>query len=356
MSNPYSTATPEYTTPTSSASPTATGVQSLHPYNHHDAEEHLYHPHPLLPGLPDHVAQLCLSLVPPSLLFSICHSWRRLIYSPSFPPFLSLYALFLPTGIQSHLSNSVHFSSFDPILCKWLPLPHPPPRRFLFRHPSFVSRKFPIQAVVVSGNLIVLAATSDQFRPALSQPLVFNSLSQKWTHGPPLSAPRRWCVAGTCRGVVYVASGIGSHYDNDVARSVEKWDLSVQRHHQHRRRWRWEKIGSLRDCKFSREAIDAVGWKGKLCMVNVKGAASKQGIIYDVERRVGGVVENEKLRGAQQVAAAGGRVCVLCADGGSIAVVDVAAVPPARLWTVEAPAGVQAVGIHILPRLSHSDS
>ncbi|KAK4389084.1 F-box/kelch-repeat protein SKIP25 [Sesamum angolense] len=186
MSNPYSTATPEYTTPTSSASPTATGVQSLHPYNHHDAEEHLYHPHPLLRGLPDHVAQLCLSLVPPSLLFSICHSWRRLIYSPSFPPFLSLYALFLPTGIQSHLSNSVHFSSFDPILCKWLPLPHPPPRRFLFRHPSFVSRKFPIQAVVVSGNLIVLAATSDQFRPALSQPLVFNSLSQKWTHGPPL--------------------------------------------------------------------------------------------------------------------------------------------------------------------------
>ncbi|KAL0330964.1 UNVERIFIED_CONTAM: F-box/kelch-repeat protein SKIP25 [Sesamum angustifolium] len=78
-------------------------------------------------------------------------------------------------------------------------------------------------------------------------------------------------------------SGIGSHYDNDVARSVEKWDLSVQRHHQHRRRWRWEKIGSLRDCKFSREAIDAVGWKGKLCMVNVKGAVAKQGIIYDVE-------------------------------------------------------------------------
>ncbi|KAL2236816.1 UNVERIFIED_CONTAM: F-box/kelch-repeat protein SKIP25 [Sesamum indicum] len=397
MSNPFSTTTPEYTTPTSSSSVSATGFQSLRPYNHHDAEEH--HRHPLLPGLPDHVAQLCLSLVPPSVLFSICHSWRRLIYSPSFPPFLSLYALFLPAGIQSHLSNSIHFSSFDPILRKWLPLPHPPLRPLLFRHPSFVSHKFPIQAVVVSANLIVLAATSDHFRPALSQPLVFNSISQKWTHGPPLSALRRWCAAGTCRGVVYVASGIGSHYDKDVARSFEKWDLNVQRHHQHRQRWRWEKMGSLRDCKFSREAIDAVGWKGKLCMVNVKGAAAKQGIIYDVESESWeempegmlagwrgpaaameeetlyvvdelkgwlkkydhvkdawvGVLENEKLKGAQQMAAAGRRVCVLCADGGSIAVVDVAAVPPARLWMVEAPAGVQGVGIHILPRLSYSD-
>ncbi|KAL0393819.1 UNVERIFIED_CONTAM: F-box/kelch-repeat protein SKIP25 [Sesamum latifolium] len=277
MSNPYSTTTPQYTTPTSSAS--ATGTPSLHPYNHHDAEEH--HREPLLPGLPDHVAQLCLSLVPPSLLFSICHSWRRLIYSPSFPPFLSLYALFLPTGIQS--ISRIPYTSPPLIPYCVNGCPSLIRRRPSSSAPSFVSRKFPIQAVVVSGNLVVLAATSDQFRPALSQPLVFNSLSQKWTHGPPLSAPRRWCVAGTCRGVVYVASGIGSHYDNDVARSVEKWDLSVQRHHQHRRRWRWEKIGSLRDCKFSREAIDAVGWKGKLCMVNVKGAAAKQGIIYNVE-------------------------------------------------------------------------
>ncbi|KAL0330073.1 UNVERIFIED_CONTAM: F-box/kelch-repeat protein SKIP25 [Sesamum radiatum] len=401
MSNPYSTATPEYTTPTSSASPTATGVQSLHPYNHHDAEEHHHHPHPLLPGLPDHVAQLCLSLVPPSLLFSICHSWRRLIYSPSFPPFLSLYALFLPTGIQSHLSNSVHFSSFDPILCKWLPLPIrrsplplPPPLLRLPQVPHPSCRRFR-QSHCPRRNLRPVPSC---LIPTPSFQLSISEVDSRSPALGPTPMVRSWHVPR----VVYVASGIGSHYDNDVARSVEKWDLSVQRHHRHRhrRRWRWEKIGSLRDCKFSREAIDAVGWKGKLCMVNVKGAAAKQGIIYDVESesweemREGmlagwrgpaaamdeetlyvvdeskgwlkkydhvkdawvGVVENEKLRGAQQVAAAGGRVCVLCADGGSIAVVDVAAVPPARLWTVEAPAGVQAVGIHILPRLSHSDS
>ncbi|KAL0327662.1 UNVERIFIED_CONTAM: F-box/kelch-repeat protein SKIP25 [Sesamum angustifolium] len=299
----------------------------------------------LLPGIPDHIAQLCLSLVPPSLLYSL-----------------------LPAP------------------------PADPPLRFLFRHPSFISRKLPIQSVAVSGNLVVLAATDDNFLPALSQPLVFNSFSEKWARGPPLPAPRRWCAAGTTRGAVYVASGIGSHYNTDVARSVEKWDLTNQR----QRSWIWEKMGKLKDGKFSRDAIEAVGWRGKLCMVNVKGDAAKEGIIYDVEKdsweempegMLAGwrgpaaameeetiyvvdeskgslkkydhvkdawveIVENEMLKGAQQVAAAGGRVCVLCADGVRITVVDVAA---ARQWVVDVPSGFQVMAVHILPRLSHSD-
>lgn len=126
-------------------------------------------------------------------------------------------------------------------------------------------------------------------------------------------------------------------------------------------------------------------------MVNVRGDAAKEGVIYDVEgdsweempagmlagwrgpaaamaeetiyvvdeskgrlRRYDDVedawvevVENELLRGAQQVMAAGGKVCVLCADGLGIAVVDVAA---PRVWMVELPPGFQAVGIHVLPR------
>ncbi|XP_051151678.1 F-box/kelch-repeat protein SKIP25-like [Andrographis paniculata] len=356
--------------------------------------------HGLLPGLPEEIAQLCLSLVPASTLFAVCHSWRRLIYSPEFPPFLSIYALFLPGETLPDLSNSIQFSSFDPISHKWEPLPNPPsdpPLCLLYRHPSFISRKLPIQSVTVSGNLVLLAATADQFIPALSRPLIFNSLLQKWTYGPDFSAPRRWCAAGASGGALYIASGIGSQYDNDVARSVEKWNPNNNTAQSHHRKWRWEKKARLRDAKFSREAIEAVGWKGKLCMVNVKGDAAKEGAIYDVERDVWEdmpegmlagwrgpaaameedtiyvvdesrgslkkydhvrdtwveVLENEILKGAQQAAAGGGRLCVLCADGVHIAVVDVAAEdPPARLWTVESPPGVQAVGIHILPRLS----
>ncbi|KAL8536655.1 hypothetical protein ACS0TY_012011 [Phlomoides rotata] len=362
--------------------------------NNHKTEEH--HPS-LLPSLPDHIAHLCLSLVPPSTLYSVCRSWRRLIYSPSFPSFPSLYALFIST----HNHSPLQFSSFDPISSKWLSLPPPPdpPLRLLHNHPSFISRKLPIQSVAVSGKLVILATTAEHFLPALSQPLIFDPISQNWGHGPPLSAPRRWCAAGASRGAIYAASGIGVNYDTDLARSVEKWEIDDLQLHHDRRRWNWEKLGKLRDAKFSREAIDAVGWKGKLCMVNVKGDAAKEGIIYDVETdsweempegMLSGwkgpaaamaeeaiyvvdeskgwlkkydhvkdawvvIAENEMLKGAQQVAAAGGKVCVLCADGLRVAVVDVAAKPPARVWMVDIPPGFQAVGIHVLPRFSYSD-
>ncbi|KAL6578620.1 hypothetical protein OROMI_008836 [Orobanche minor] len=367
--------------------------------NHH-REPATDHHQSLLPGLPDDVAQLCLSRLPPSVLYSVCRSWRRLIYSHYFPPFLSLYAVVLPTGEnQSHISNSIELCSFDPISSKWHILPPPPsdpPPKFLFRHRSFISRDFAIQTVSVSGKLVVLAATDDDFQPALSRPLVFDPLSNKWSDGPPFSAPRRWCAVGASRGDVYVASGMGATYHRDVAWLAEKWELGTQRSVlEHRQRCTWRKMRNLNVVRFSCDAIEAVGWRGKLCMVNMKGDSWKEGLIYDVETDSWGnmpagmlagwrgpaaamaeetiyvvheskgllrkydplrdawadVAESAMLRGARQVAAAVGKVCVLCADGVSIVVVDVAAPPPAKLFVVHVPSEVQVVGgIHVLPR------
>ncbi|KAG2676823.1 hypothetical protein I3843_12G072100 [Carya illinoinensis] len=365
-----------------------------------------HHDQPLLPGLPDHISQLCLSLVHPSSLYSVCRSWRSLIYSPSFPPFLSLYALLSSssTASQNHL-NAIDFFTFDPISSCWHLLPPPPPDpplRVLLHHPSFISRNFPIQSVAVSGNLILLAATTHNFFPALSHPLVFNPLSKAWTFGPPLAAPRRWCAAGSVRGAVYVASGMGFHYSTDTARSVEKWDLHIQdksdRYHLGYFGWEWKRKSWLKDGRFCREAIDAVGWRGKLCMVNVRSDAAK-GVVYDVEKdtweempegMLAGwrgpvaamneevmyaldegkgalrkyvperdvwekILESERLRGAQQIAAGGGRVCVVCRGGLGIIVVDVVS-PLGRFWVLDAPAGFEAVAVHILPRMNRLDT
>ncbi|KAK2661993.1 hypothetical protein Ddye_000567 [Dipteronia dyeriana] len=346
---------------------------------------------PLLPGLPDEIAELCLSTVRrPSLVFSVCKSWRRLLYSPCFPdPFLSLYTTLLPNSS----SQSLHFSGFDPLSSKWEPLPPPPQEQplLLLHHPSFLSRKLPIQTVTVSTNLILLAATTNNFNPALSRPLLFNPILRTWFFGPPLLTPRRWCAAGSLGGAVYVASGIGSHFSTDVARSVEKWDLESCSG------WRWEKMeGRLKDGRFSRDAVDAVGWEGRLCMVNVKGDAAKEGLVYDVgkdawrdmpEGMLKGwrgpvsamdeevlytvdetkgslrkydqeidcwveIISSRMLVGAQHIAAAAGKVCVVSdgADGG-IVVVDVRAAPP-RIWMLDTPPGFQALTVHILPRMS----
>uniref|UniRef100_A0A1J3D4C1 F-box/kelch-repeat protein SKIP25 n=1 Tax=Noccaea caerulescens TaxID=107243 RepID=A0A1J3D4C1_NOCCA len=363
----------------------------------------------LIEGLPDHISEICLSLVPrPSLLAAVCTRWRHLLYSPEFPPFSSLYALFVdsssdPAPGHGGVNPSIRFMCFDPFFSKWDPLPPPPPdpplHRIVYRHPSFISFNLPIQCVSVAGKLVLVAGSNQELSPAISHPLIFDPISSTWTFGPPIGFPRRWCATGACGGVIYIASGMGSQFSSTVAKSIEKLDLTDQNRND--RRLNWEKMREMRDIRFSREAIDAVGWRRKLLMVNVKGDAIKEGAIYDVvmddwesmpeEMLVGlrgpvaamdeetlysvdetkgtvrkydeekrdwrevTVVEDgeEMLKGAQQVTAVAGKLCVVTVDG-RIVVVDVVA-EPAKIWTVEIPEGLEPVSVHVLPRMSRPD-
>ncbi|XP_010540691.1 PREDICTED: F-box/kelch-repeat protein SKIP25 [Tarenaya hassleriana] len=355
----------------------------------------------VIEGLPDHVAEICLSLVDrPSLIAAVCSRWRRLLYSPSFPAFLSMYVVFVDPDPGP---GRVRVMSFDPVSSRWDTLPPPPPEAgsLIRRHQSFISLDFPIQSVSVAGKLVLLAGSTRELSPALSHPVVFDPVSSTWTPGPTMEYPRRWCAAGAHGDAVYVASGMGSQFSPDMARSAEKWAISgdaVRRHE-------WEKLKDLKDGRFSREAIDAVGWRGKLLMVNVRGDAVKEGAIYDVvkdtwqampadmlagwkgpvaamapdetlyavdetrgtvakydeERREWGevVAEEERLKGAYQIAAVAGKLCVVAGGGGGgrrIVVVDVAAAPaPAKVWSVECPEGLEPVAVHVLPRASRPE-
>lgn len=153
----------------------------------------------------------------------------------------------------------------------------------------------------------------------------------------------------------------------------------------------------MKDGRFSRESIDAVGWRGKLCMVNVKGDAAKEGVVYDVEEDTWKempegmllgfrgpaaameeevmyvvdegkgilsrynpeddvweeIFESERLKGAEQMVAKRGRICVVSTAG--ISVIDVVADPP-RISVVELPDGFEAVAVHVLPRIPVTDS
>ncbi|GAB4857916.1 hypothetical protein Ancab_015821 [Ancistrocladus abbreviatus] len=363
----------------------------------------------LIPGLPDHVAHLVLSKCHPSVLYSVCSAWRRLIYSHLFPPFLSLYVLGCSSfnSINHHQQSNerqvttlIQLMNFDPISSQWISIPQPPdqtPLPLLIRHPAFLSRTLPIQSVAVDNNLVLLAGTTHQLLPALPRPLIFSPLAKNWSHGPPIAVPRRWCAAGILGRTVFLASGIGSHFSPDVARSAEMWELRNCSASSSGGDWgKWKKVGSLKGGRFCREAIDAVGWRGKICMVNVKGDAAKDGAVYDVETdawkempegmkagwrgpaaamegevmfavdekngvlrryddeydRWVDVLEAERLRKAQHIEAAGGRVCVVCGgDSSGVVVVDVVASPP-RMWVVDVPPGFEAIAVHILPRMN----
>ncbi|XWS42804.1 hypothetical protein CRYUN_Cryun16bG0045900 [Craigia yunnanensis] len=357
----------------------------------------------LLPGLPDDLAERCLSSLSPSFLFSVCHPWRRLLYSPSFPPFFSLYALLFPLQNPTRTDpgevapqNSIEFFSFDPLSFAWRPLPSPPqnpPLHLLHHHASFLSRKLPIQSLTVSNHLALIAATTHKLFPALSSPLLFHPESNRWFYGPQVSNPRRWCATGSARGVVYMATGVGTIYKPEVARSMERWDLNKKIEN-----WGWENKAQLKDGRFSREAVEAVGYRGKLCMVNVKGNAVKEGAVYNVELDIwedmpGGmvagwngpaatmdedvicvidevkgclskydgerdcwvkVIELEQLKSAKQIAAGKGKIFAVSSNGEKIIVVDVGE-RPARFWEVVPPRGLEVVAVHVLPRMSRQE-
>lgn len=197
---------------------------------------------------------------------------------------------------------------------------------------------------------------------------------------------------------------MGSSFQRDVARTVEKWNLNIKNADQEVE-WTCEKIATYKDGRFSREANEAVEYKGKIFMVNIKGHAVKDGAVYntltnqweemppgmlagwqgpaamDHEREVMYVVDEangalskydpdrdrweevikspENLKGAVQIAAGRGRICAVCGNnnGGStprITIVDVVN-NPARIWVVNPPPEMEVISVHILPRMTYSD-
>ncbi|GKB27766.1 F-box/kelch-repeat protein SKIP25 [Tanacetum coccineum] len=248
----------------------------------------------LLPGLPDHIAHLCLSLVSPSTLFSVCRAWRRYIYTAACPPFRSLYTLSLPTAggaaASSHHNQTLKLHSYDPISSKWTTIDSPPHLKCLTRRqPSFISRNLPIQSLSFSGQLVLIAATTirnNQPSPAFTHPILFDPLSNSWSLASPLTTPRRWCAAGAFQETLIIASGVGTHYTQSVSHTCEKWVLLKNDTNDHKRKIShgfFEKMRNLKNSKLCREAIDAVGLRGKLCMVNVKGDYAKEGFVYEIE-------------------------------------------------------------------------
>ncbi|GJN39326.1 hypothetical protein PR202_gb28437 [Eleusine coracana subsp. coracana] len=354
-------------------------------------EEESSEQQPLLPGLPDPSAQLCPLLAstaswPRRVPVMAPPGARRLLMAPPlcFPPFLSLYAVLDSTTTSA--SNSVSFAAYDTLSGRWEelpppPLPSPPPQLW---HPSFLSRRLPLQTVAASGRLVVVAGSTHALDPA------------RW-HDP------RWCAAGAARGRVFVAGGVGAGYDAADARAGATWDPVASPSSSS---GGWESLPALKDGRFSRDAAEAVCSGGKVCMVSLRTRGAKEGAVFDLQTgrwedmppgmmagwtgpsssdsgeetiyvvdeergaliaydwatdRWNTVVESDRLKGAAEITAGGGRVCVAVNGGEKVIVVDVTSSskpPPPRkmMWEVSAPAGKRVVALHVLPRMTRASA
>lgn len=370
-------------------------------------------PQPLLPGLPDHLAQLCLSPLPPRLLHAVCRPWRRLMYTPSFPPFLSLYALLDDADADAGVS----FAAYDPLAGRWdalpsPPMPSPPP---MLWHPSFLARRLPLQSVAAAGRLVLVSGSTQSLHPALSRPLVFDTSTQPHPRHVGSSArgsryPRTTCARPARARPRVRRRGVGAGYDPAVARSGATWDPRPRRPAA-----AWEPI---RRCATGGSAAEAVCSGGKVCMVNLRTPGAKEGAVFDlragrwedmppgmlagwkgpaaasppddgetiyvVDEERGAltaydwgadrwrtVAESDRLKGAAEMTVAGGKACVVALGGGKVLIVDVtpppppppaarreswaAPPPPPRMWEVAAPGGKRVVSLHVLPRMTRPE-
>ncbi|XP_010531614.1 PREDICTED: F-box/kelch-repeat protein At1g67480-like [Tarenaya hassleriana] len=225
---------------------------------------------PLIPGLPDDVAKLCLALVPranfPSM-GSVCRKWRFFMQSKEFITVRKLagvleewlYVLTMDIdGKESHwevMDSSGHKLSCLPSM--------PGPTKSGFG------------VAVLNGKLLVVAGYSviDGARVASSDVYQYDSCLNSWSKLSELNVARQDFACAEVNGLIYVAGGHG--IDGESLSSAEVYDPQTSK---------WTLIESLRRPRWG---CFACGFDGKLYVMggrsNFTIGNSKFVDVYDPE-------------------------------------------------------------------------
>lgn len=179
---------------------------------------------PLIPGLPDDVAELCLLHVPypyQALVRSVSASWNKAITDPGFllsKKFLSLSLPFLFVFAFKKSTATIQWQALDPRSGRWFVLPTMPLRdNEAFSGPAFACASLPRH-----GKLVVMGGMrSDTDRPMQST-MVYRTSTNQWSESAPMLTPRSFFEAGAIGGEIVAVGGSGAAGEGITA--VEKYD------------------------------------------------------------------------------------------------------------------------------------
>lgn len=239
----------------------------------------------ILQELPDHLAMECLARVPLDNLHGVSKTWEDVIYDPYFQRLRAangstqldwIYAL-----VQMQ-DKSFKWRALDPHSSRWHDLPPPPhDMEFQLFNPGCIGVSYTVQCVSTSSKLVMIAGVKARkdgqprmtVEPALDHPYIFDTRTSLWKRGSPFKVPRKWCVCGVVDEKVYVASGSGKDWSQELSKSAEVYNLENDK---------WEALQNLSTSKFSGEAMNAVSNNNKLYFVSGRGVFSKEGVVYDI--------------------------------------------------------------------------
>uniref|UniRef100_A0A1J3G8Y1 F-box protein AFR n=1 Tax=Noccaea caerulescens TaxID=107243 RepID=A0A1J3G8Y1_NOCCA len=159
---------------------------------------------PLIPGLPNDIAELCLLRLPypyHALYRSVSSSWNRTITNPRFllsKQSLSISSPYLFVFAFNKSTARIQWQALDLSSGRWFVLP-PMPNSFAnTSSPHALS----CASIPRQGKLFVLGG-GDSTRSAV----VYTALTNRWSFASPMLSPRTYFVAGNLDGKIMAVGG-----------------------------------------------------------------------------------------------------------------------------------------------------
>ncbi|XVE71344.1 hypothetical protein DITRI_Ditri10aG0143400 [Diplodiscus trichospermus] len=178
---------------------------------------------PLIPGLPDEIAELCLLHLPypyQSLVRSVSCSWNRAITDPGFLLSRRSLSLSLPYlfVFAFHKSTArIQWQALDPRSGRWFKLPSMPCPKAVCPT-GFACTSFPRQ-----GQLYVLGGMRSDTENSMQTTIVYTTSTNQWSIVSPMMTRRSFFAAGNVNGKIIAVGGSGAGYSDSIT-SVERYD------------------------------------------------------------------------------------------------------------------------------------
>ncbi|KAJ7571435.1 hypothetical protein O6H91_01G163100 [Diphasiastrum complanatum] len=164
-------------------------------------------PSPIIPGLSDDVAMLCLARLPRTCLLSlrlVSKRWRSILEHPLLQDIRRVFGVteeWLYVETWNPNSKRVSWYAFDSQEKKWRPLPPIPKRRGLS------AEVFGRVSAVSKGNLYVVGGKAGISGPTLRNLYIYSPISNRWMKGRSMINTRHSPLISVLVGKLFVLGG-----------------------------------------------------------------------------------------------------------------------------------------------------
>ncbi|KAJ8758765.1 hypothetical protein K2173_000486 [Erythroxylum novogranatense] len=171
---------------------------------------------PLIPGLSDDVAELCLLRLPypyQALVRSVSSSWNRAIKDPTFvisKRSLSLSRPHLFVFAFHKATARIQWQSLDLGSGRWFVLP-PMPCPKAVCPPGFACTSLPCH-----GKLFVLGGMRSDTEISMNTTFVYRTSTNQWSIASPMMTPRSFFAAGNVNGRIIAVGGSGPGISDSI--------------------------------------------------------------------------------------------------------------------------------------------